>query len=483
MQLESMRVTNFKCILDSGRVQMGARACLLGKNDSGKTAFLEALYRLNPALGLEGRFDVALDYPRALVSDYQEEVEDGLRPHDLAIEAQFRLSEDEIHTVEERWGDGVLIDPVLSLSKGYDNVLYIDLPLNEAVAVQALVRNLKLGDDWRARLGNCAMLDELTERIKAGQSELPEAERHLEQLGAIAKKGLAVEVYDTCLETRVPQFLYFDEYGQLPGEANIDALRRRVEAEDLSMSDRVLLGLLDLAKLDLNQLLDSDRTEWLNNRLESAANRLTKRLLKYWTQNKHLRLRFDVRSARSGDPEGMREGTNLWARVHDARRQITTSLGSRSRGFVWFVSLLALLKQLEQFDQPSVLLLDEPGQFLHPEAQRDLLDFIEQELEPRSQVLYTAHSPFMVDVDRLDAVLLVEDKGLSTEDDDEAEGLGTQVCAIGGDLEKDNLLLLQAAVGRDIVQAFGEATGEKREALTPLLPESLRRRLDQLVRV
>ena len=482
MKLESMRVTHFKCILDSGRVQLGSRACLLGKNDSGKTALLEALYRLNPALGLEGRFDVALDYPRALVTDYQEEVESGLRPHDIVIEAQFRLSEDEVGAVEERWGDGVLVEPVLTLSKGYDNVLYIDLPLNEAVAVQALVRDLKLGDDWRAQLGTCALIDELTERLKADRNVLPDADGCLERLDAIAKKGLAVEVYDSCLEARVPQFLYFDEYGQLPGEANIDALQRRAEADELTMSDRVLLGLLDLANLNLRQLLDSDRTEWLNNRLESAANRLTRRLLKYWTQNKHLRLRFDVRPARPGDPEGMREGTNLWARVHDARRQITTGFGSRSRGFVWFVSLLALLKQLERYDRASILLLDEPGQFLHPEAQGDLLHFIEEELEARSQVLYTAHSPFMVDIDRLDAVLLVEDKGLSAADDEEAANLGTQVSAIGGDLEKDNLLLLQAALGRDIVQAFGEASGEKREALTPLLPESLRRRLDQLAR-
>ncbi len=482
MQLDSMRVTHFKCILDSGRVQLGSRACLLGKNDAGKTALLEALYRLNPVLGQEGRFDVATDYPRALMSDYQEEVEDGRRPHDLVIEAQFRLSAEEIRAVEERWGDGVLVEPVLTLSKGYDNVLYIDLPINEAVAVQALVRDLKLGDDWRARLGTCAMLDELADRLGKGRAELPEADRCLERLAAIAKKGLAVEVYDVCLETCVPQFLYFDEYGQLPGEANIDALQRRVGADELSMSDRVLLGLLNLANLDLKQLLDSDRTEWLNNRLESAANRLTRRLLKYWTQNKHLRLRFDVRAARSGDPEGMRGGTNLWARVHDARRQITTSLGSRSRGFVWFVSLLALLKQLEQFDQACILLLDEPGQFLHPEAQGDLLHFISEELEARSQVFYTAHSPFMVDIDRLDAVLLVEDKGLSAADDEEAANRGTQVSAIGGDLEKDNLLLLQAALGRDIVQAFSEASGEKREALAPLIPESLRRRLNQLAR-
>ena len=483
MQLESMRVTNFKCIQDSGHVGFGSRACLLGRNDSGKTALLEALYRLNPALGLEGHFDVALDYPRAFAADYQEEIEEGERSHDNVIEARFLLDDDEIQAVEERWGAGVLVESVLSLSKGYDNVLYIDLSLNEEVAVQALLRDLNLGDEWRAQLGHCVTLDELIECIVKESSKLPDAETHLEQLRTIAEKGLPVEIYDSCLEEYVPQFLYFDEYGQLPGEANVDSLQQRVEDEDLSMADRVLLGLLDLANLRMNHLLDADRTEWLNNRLESAANRLTRRLLKYWTQNKHLRLRFDIRAARPGDPEGMREGMNLWARVYDARRQITTGLGSRSRGFVWFVSLVALLKQLEEFGQPSILLLDEPGQFLHAEAQRDLLNFIEKELEPRFQVLYTAHSPFMVDVDRLDAVLLVEDKGLAAEDDEEAERLGTQVSAINGALKQENLLLLQAALGRDIVQAFGEVTGEKRDALKPLLPESLRRRLDQLASV
>lgn len=481
MHLETLHVTNFKSILDSGRVACGRRACLLGKNEAGKTALLEALYRLNPALGLDGQFDVATDYPRALAADYQQEVEDGLRPQDIVVEAQFRLSDEDARRVEEHWGDGALIEPVLTLSKGYDNVLYIDLPLNEAVAVQALVRNMELGDDVRARLGHCASLDELIECVTREAEAIPEGAKHLASLRTVADKGLPVEVYDRSLEVHVPQFLYFDDYGQLPGEINIDALQRRVEADELSMSDRVLLGLLDLANLNLQQLLDAERTEWLSNRLDSAANRMTKQLLKYWTQNRHLRLRFDVRAARAGDPEGLRQGTNLWTRVHDARRQTTTGLSLRSRGFVWFISLVALLKQLEAFGQPSILLLDEPGQFLHAEAQRDLLSFIEDELETRFQVLYTTHSPFMVDSDRLDTVLLVQDKGLSAEDDEEAARMGTQVCAVGASLERENLLLLQAALGRDIVQAFGEASGEKRDALTPLLPEALRRRLEQLV--
>jgi predicted ATP-dependent endonuclease of OLD family len=38
--------------------------CLVGKNEAGKTALLKALYRLNPIVETEGRFDVTDDYPR-----------------------------------------------------------------------------------------------------------------------------------------------------------------------------------------------------------------------------------------------------------------------------------------------------------------------------------------------------------------------------------------------------------------------------------
>jgi hypothetical protein len=42
--------------------------------------------------------------------------------------------------------------------------------------------------------------------------------------------------------------------------------------------------------------------------LEGAGNHLTRQILPYWLQNKHLQMRFDVRPAQGGDPEGMRQG-------------------------------------------------------------------------------------------------------------------------------------------------------------------------------
>jgi hypothetical protein len=53
--------------------------------------------------------------------------------------------------------------------------------------------------------------------------------------------------------------------------------------------------------------------------LEGAGNHLTRQILPYWSQNKHLQMRFDVRPAQGGDPEGMRQGVNIWGEVYDTR--------------------------------------------------------------------------------------------------------------------------------------------------------------------
>ena len=44
MKLTSVRITNFRSIQDSTEFQIGDVTCLVGKNESGKTAFLRALH-------------------------------------------------------------------------------------------------------------------------------------------------------------------------------------------------------------------------------------------------------------------------------------------------------------------------------------------------------------------------------------------------------------------------------------------------------
>jgi len=56
-----------------------------------------------------------------------------------------------------------------------------------------------------------------------------------------------------------------------------------------------------------------------------------------------------------------------------------------------------------------ILLLDEPRLNLHALAQADFLDYIDKLSESR-QIIYTTHSPFMVESERLENVRVVEDR-------------------------------------------------------------------------
>ncbi|MEO8992659.1 MAG: AAA family ATPase, partial [Nitrosospira sp.] len=49
MKLMRARIQNFRSIEDSGEFSLDEHiTCLVGKNESGKTTLLTALYRLNP---------------------------------------------------------------------------------------------------------------------------------------------------------------------------------------------------------------------------------------------------------------------------------------------------------------------------------------------------------------------------------------------------------------------------------------------------
>ena len=288
------------------------------------------------------------------------------------------------------------------------------------------------------------------------QSEQTDAmQRLLPILQNTAEHDFAHTVYDQFLQARVPKFLYFDEYYQLKGQDNLDSLRERISQNALESSDHPLIGLIELAGINVERIADPGRTESLLNRLEAAENRLTQQMLRYWSQNRHLRMAFDIRAAQPEDPEDMRGGTNIWARVRDTKHMVTTSLGTRSRGFVWFFSFLAWYSKLQRNGENLILLLDEPGLSLHAKAQADLLRYFEDALKPNHQLLYTTHSPFMIDPQQFDRVRIVQDRSIEEDENELAEeDQGTKVTTEVLDATSDSLFPLQGALGYEIYQTL-----------------------------
>jgi predicted ATP-dependent endonuclease of OLD family len=490
MKLISVEIKDYKSIRHSMPFEIGQITCLVGKNESGKTAILQALYRLNPVVSEHSKFDITDEFPRADVEEYRQQVESNEIKPAIVVKAVYILAFDEIMSVEAVYGKGVLPRATVALSKGYNNQLHVEIETDEAVAVKLLVENYKLPGEIASSAAECEDLKALKDFLDSdGQKRqqkyanakaqadtmtdpdaktkaIHEADTLTESEAAkklkglllvILLNGLSQYIWTQHLQVRWPKFLYFDEYYQMQGHVNIEKLKERQSGQNgqkIRDSDRPMLGLIDLARMNLDQLLNPQRTEELVARLEGASNHLSRQILKYWSQNQHLQVQFDVRAARPGDPEEMRSGNNLWGRVDDTVHRVSTQLGSRSKGFLWFFSFLAWFSQQKKNKEPLILLLDEPGLFLHAKAQGDLLRYMDVELAPHHQVIYTTHSPFMIDARRFDQVRIVEDKSIDSKEPLPPEEAGTKVFKEVLDAGEGSLFPLQGALGYDIAQTL-----------------------------
>ena len=164
-------------------------------------------------------------------------------------------------------------------------------------------------------------------------------------------------------------------------------------------------------------------------------------------------MKFDVREAKPQDPEGMQSGINVWGEVYDAVHWAHTPLGSRSRGFIWFFSFLAWYEDVKRQKQNVILLLDEPGLSLHGRAQGDLLSYFDEELS-QHQLIYSTHSPFMIDPRKFQRIRIVQDLGIDSNKQLPKERDGTKVLTNVFDATDDSLFPLQGALGYDIHQTL-----------------------------
>src|ERR1700688_4760495 len=108
MKLIKAHIHDFRCIENSEQFSIGPVTCLVGKNESGKTSLLQALYKLNPVIPEHGKYDVVDEYPRADVEDYRQAIEAGQRKPATVVAATFELDDVEVSAIEKEFGKGVV---------------------------------------------------------------------------------------------------------------------------------------------------------------------------------------------------------------------------------------------------------------------------------------------------------------------------------------------------------------------------------------
>lgn len=447
MKLETIRVTNFRCIEDSGTFKVDQVACLVGKNESGKTSLLQALAKLNPVEQASKKLDKDRDYPRRLLADFDSETN--------VLETVWNLSQNDMLAVEAVLGQGCLESTRLTVTKDYnpEGATYLGLSINEERVVESLISDAGCDSRDRASLSGVTTIEGLMAKAEPLKSSSPRITTITERV-AKWRGSSPTNVGIDVLWSRMPKFLYFSNYDRMDGNVSLEALRAAVTANTPKKNDLVFLALLDFAGTSLEELAKLDKHEPLTARVESASIKISNRIFKYWSQNRHLKVRFSVDVGRPGDLPPFNSGNVMRTRIYNSLHEMTVPFDDRSAGFVWFFSFLVLFSQVKKKHGNVIILLDEPGLNLHAKAQSDLLRFINEELKPHHQVLYTTHSPFMIPANDLASVRTVEDVVEYEPDGEVRRVLGTKV---GDDVlstDRDTLFPLQGALGYEITQSL-----------------------------
>ncbi len=230
MLLKSVRIDHFKHVLDSTEVAIQPDiTCLVGKNESGKTAFLEALRRLKPAQG-GVKFGIGKHYPAWLEKMHKRQGKnlEQSRP----IQTVFELDDDDMAAVSTVFGEGVLTSRDFRVSRRYDNYYNHGFEADEAIAVANAVAKIDLPKKVATVAEGTKTFAALTKAVVTTAEENGEDQQVQTACSALKEAVAELLPEETnftsrvwhLLFARVPKFFFYSDYSRLPGKVRIREL-------------------------------------------------------------------------------------------------------------------------------------------------------------------------------------------------------------------------------------------------------------------
>ncbi|MBY4607469.1 AAA family ATPase [Rhizobium sp. 9T] len=485
MKLKTARVTNYRSIKDTGVIDFEReKTILVGPNEAGKSAILQAIQQLNRPKGVAA-LDALRDYPRSLYNDITKgKVDPTTVP---VVKATFELDEEDRDALPENYRDKVT---TYSFTRLLNNSGLHSTNLSKTgVALAEVQKNL---DRVAAHSDNKSSEQTGTETTKAldelaGVLEGINSKRNLSKddrskirvwlkknLNSI-EDGSAVEKhYDAAvasldegdeldevlatLEARMPVFVLSNNYFRVRPRIHLAHLHER-QSKKLMDDDKYDYGNLCLLKLlgftaqelaTAGTVTDEQRKDSSQQNLATIERKTDER--HYQLDAASAMLTREIRSIWNPDPtraeaDKLRvfaDGQYLKVVVEDDLG-VSVELDQRSEGFQWLVSFFVVFfAEAQENYSNAILLLDEPGVSLHALKQREFQKTISR-LAENNQTIFTTHSPFLVGSGELDLVRVVEMTDRS---------VGTKVHTTVTSNDPAGLLPLQEALGYDLAQSL-----------------------------
>lgn len=489
MRLTKARVQNYRSIRDTGWFDVEtAKTILVGPNEAGKTAVLQALQQINPPAGVN-TFDALRDFPRSRYNDITTKKVDPTKV--TVVEAQFSLSDDDRAALPEPFRDvtytvGRRLDNSRwhRLDAAPDRVTYADVKKDlarlaahaDARATTNVTPSASLEKVVSAFVDSTAIEGPAADALRTWlKTVLPlveeggaEEKRYDKLTSAVDMAAKRIEAL-AALEKRIPVFVLFNNYFRVRPLLHLEHLAQRIETNILDdkqydYGNKCLLSLLGFSARELSNLGKAPEPGLGDAKgLQKYRDQLDKR--KYQLNAASVRLTGEIRRVWAPDPkrpEADRLRVEADAQylkvVVEDDLGVEIELDQRSEGFQWLVSFFVVFfAEAAGKHQNAVLLLDEPGLSLHGLKQREFRNTISR-LAETNQTIYTTHSPFLVGPDELDLVRVVEMTDRS---------VGTQVHTNITATDPASLLPLQEALGYDLAQSlFGQHRNLVLEGLT-----------------
>lgn len=401
MIIENIVIKNYKSIGNTRNNLLMDKnvTALIGKNESGKSNILEAIGeqqivdKLNPQIFNN---------------------KNRINNEDISIEFVLKFTDGEKDKFNITNNDSTVIhmskDHLREIQGNLSNVIENDIKLfNELEFIGDVIKN----NDMKLDNSNIINYKKYIDDLSRISSKLDiDYNVHIDSLLNIAKNREfeRKDKYIQTLESIKKQiFRYFEILPIIYWRREDRFLKSTYTLSEIKEimknKNELFYNLIKAAKVQENEIIDAFENQskperkMLREKIESNIKEyIEKPFNEFYNQDK-IDIIFEMDS----------NVVNIY--IRSANKIMNFS--ERSNGLRWYISLfIDIIAQKNNRNNPILFLLDEPGVYLHVNAQKKILELFKDLTKNENQIIYTTHSPYMINEDEILNVRAIQKNGL-----------------------------------------------------------------------
>ena len=405
--LSKVIIKNFMSIKEEQTLKINKDlTAIIGKNESGKSSILKAINKLNEYIIDDEEKNVELknekSYIKGLfilenneikqINDIYEE-ENNLGFYSLPIEYGNLYYEIEIRDKEKTRYYSLYY---LNKNNKYENINTNIFLIRIIRYIKQICKDYELSSELEEKILNVDSMqseDEIKKYIDNELINLKFSDELIEELKNVSKQIKPKKWIELLPKY---EFILFSSFDSI--------LKDNVLFNDLNKNKQAK-NILKIANININELDEAYKTnneqalEDLGTQCIDIVSKKFKQIFQQTDTDFKIKVRF-----------GSAKKDISFLTQDKTSGNKTILLSKRSEGFRWYLSLyLTLYDYLnDNSEKKYILLLDEPNLYLHPGAQNNLLYNVFKKEFLNTQIIYTTHSPYMIDTDNSYSIRIVE---------------------------------------------------------------------------